>query len=127
MNVADALVAVNESPDADAPVIILRNDGGELQAAPVTAVVMDEANQDLSLLRGEFVEEDAALEGALSAGEVKDALAEVGPDGRSWPLYTVAADEAEGEGLGGSLVSYSANEEIGIFAFLEGPKSAWDD
>ena len=126
MNVEDALAALDESPDSDSPVILLQNDRGNLRAAPVTAVVLDENNQDVSLLRGEFAEEDAALDGAIPVGEVQDALREVGTERASWPLYSAAADETAGEGAGGSLVGYSTGKEVEVFAFLEGPESAWE-
>ena len=78
MTVDEALAALGESTSPDYAVIILRNDRGNLTAAPVLGVALDDTNEDVSLLIGEASEEENALEEAISLGEVRDALREAG-------------------------------------------------
>ena len=128
MTVDDALNALDESPSSDYAVIVLRNDRGDLTAAPVLGVALDDSSEDVSLLMGELSEEEAALDDAISIGEVRDALREAGPTCASWPLYSAAASgDAADADLGGSFVGFTAGDDVEIFAFLQGPKSNWDE
>ena len=128
MTVDEALAALGESTSPDYAVIILRNDRGNLTAAPVLGVALDETNEDVSLLIGEASEEENALEEAISLGEVRDALREAGPACAAWPLYSAeASGQAEDGDLGGSLVGFTAGDDVEIFAFLQGPQSDWDE
>ena len=127
MTVDDALKALDESPGTDYAVIVLRSDRGDLAAAPVLGVALDDSSEDVSLLMGELSEEEAALDEAISIGEVRDALREAGPACASWPLYSAAASgDATDVDLGGSLVGFTIGEDVEIFAFLLGPKTNWD-
>ena len=128
MTVDDALDALGESPSTDYVVIVLRNDGGDLTAAPVLGVALDDSSEDVCLLMGELSEEEAALDDAISIGEVRDALREAGPACASWPLYSAPAsgDPTDGD-LGGSVAGFTIGDEVEIFAFLQGPKSDWDE
>jgi hypothetical protein len=128
MTVDDALNALAKSPSTDYAVIVLRNDRGDPTAAPVLGVALDDTNEDVSLLIGEFSEEETALEDAILVDEVRDALREAGPACASWGLYSAEAsgDAMDGD-LGGSLVGFSLSDDIEVFAFLQGPKSDWDD
>jgi hypothetical protein len=127
MTVDDALEALAESTSTDYAVIVLRNDQGDLAAAPVLGVALDDSSEDVSLLMGELSEEEAALDDAISIGEVRDALREAGPACASWPLYSAAASgDATDVDLGASLVGFTIGEDVEIFAFLQGPKSNWD-
>jgi len=128
MTIDDALKALDESPSTDSAVIVLRNDRGILTAAPVLGVALDDSSEDVSLLMGELSEEETALDDAISIGEVRDALHEAGPACASWPLYSAAASgDAVDADLGGSLVGFTVDDEVEIFAFLQGPKSNWDE
>ena len=128
MTVDDALNALGESPSTDYAVIVLRNDRGNLMAAPVLGVALDDSSEDVSLLMGELSEEEAALDDAISIGEVRDALRETGAACGSWPLYSAAASgDAADADLGGSLVGITVGDDVEIFAFLQGPKSNWDE
>jgi len=124
MTIREALEALAQCGVADAAVIVLRNRDGELSAAPVLAVALDEDSQDVSLMIGDFGEEEAALDDASSVAEVRDALREAGDERAGWPLFAVDSDDAGG---GGSIVGFSTDEEVEIFAFLEGPKAAWEN
>ena len=128
MTVDDALNALGESSNTDCAVIVLHNDRGNLTAAPVLGVALDNSSEDVSLLMGELSEEEAALDDAISIGEVRDALRETGPACASWPLYSAAASgDAADADLGGSLVGFTVGDDVEIFAFLQGPKSNWDE
>ena len=85
MTVDDALNALGESSNTDCAVIVLHNDRGNLTAAPVLGVALDDSSEDVSLLMGELSEEEAALDDAISIGDVLDALREAGPACASWP------------------------------------------
>jgi hypothetical protein len=128
VTVEDALEALGESPETDYPVVILHNDGGNLTAAPVLGVLLDDGNGDVSLLMGESSEDEVELAEAVSMSEVREALREAGPGRADWPMFSAAgAEEPLGGALGGSLVGYSTSAEVEIFAFLQGPKSDWDE
>lgn len=128
MTVEDALVALGEGEDVNYPVVIMRNDQGELTAAPVLGVVLDDGNEDVSLLMGEFSEDEVTLDEAVSMSEVREALQEAGPGRTDWPLFSATgAEDPDGGLLGGSLVGHSISDDIEIFAFLQGPKSDWDE
>jgi hypothetical protein len=128
MTVDEALGALGETTSPDYAVIILRNDRGNLTAAPVLGVALDDTSQDVSLLMGAASEEETALEDAISLGEVRDALGEVGPECAAWPLYSAeASGQAEDGDLGGSLVGFTVGDDVEIFAFLQGPQSDWDE
>jgi hypothetical protein len=128
MTVDEALGALGETTSPDYAVIILRSDRGNLTAAPVLGVALDDTSQDVSLLMGAASEEETALEDAISLGEVRDALQEAGPECAAWPLYSAdAAGQPEDGDLGGSLVGFTVGDDVEIFAFLQGPQSDWDE
>jgi hypothetical protein len=129
MTIEEALTALGNRGDADFPVIILRNVRGELTAAPVLGVAVDDTNEDASLLMGDFSDEDEALDDAIPMSEVREALEELVPDRAGWPLFSASAGaiSEDQEELGGALVGVSCSEELELFAFLQGPKEDWDD
>jgi hypothetical protein len=128
MTVDEARAALDETTSPDYAVIVLRNDRGNLSAAPVLGVALDETSQDVSLLTGAASEEETALEDAISLGEVRDALREAGSECAAWPLYSAdAAGQPENGDLGGSLVGFTVGDDVEIFAFLQGPQSDWDE
>ena len=128
MTVDEALGALDENPSPDYAVIVLRMEQGNLTAAPVLGVALDDTNEDVSLLTGEASEAETALEDAISLGEVRDALREAGPACADWPLYAAdAAGSDEGSDHGGSLVGVTVGDDVEIFGFLQGPKSDWDE
>ena len=124
VNVEQVLKALGTSTDPDFPVVVMRKEGDKLLAAPALGVALDDGSDDVALLMGEFLEEDAALDGAVSIGEIGAALEELRALGADWPVFSTAMDDPT---LGGSLVGFSVNDEVEIFAFLQGPKSDWDD
>lgn len=123
MTIREALDILEAAPDPGAPVIVLQSAEGELAAAPVLAVALDEDGGDASLLVGEFDAEDDPLDDAVTVAEVRDALRETGDEHGDWPLYFADLDDLES---GDSIVGHSADDEVGMFAFLAGPRSAWE-
>jgi hypothetical protein len=126
VTVGDALVALNEANDGGYPVVVIRRRRERLTAAPVLGVVLDEDSDEVALLIGPFSEEEQALVGASSVGEMRDSLSEVGAAGVDWPLFSTTGEEEAGDS-GGSLVGFSVSDEIEVFAFLQGPKTEWED
>lgn len=128
MTVDEALGALDDNPSPDYAVIVLRMHQGNLTAAPVLGVALDETSEDVSLLTGEASEAETALEDAISLGEVRDALREAGPACAEWPLFSAdAADSEESGSQGGSLVGITVGDDVEIFGFLQGPKSDWEE
>ncbi|HXV75155.1 MAG TPA: hypothetical protein VD788_02475 [Candidatus Polarisedimenticolaceae bacterium] len=126
MNVGGALSALARSPDRGFAVVVMRKRRDRLTAAPVLGAAADEEAEEVALLIGAFSDEEDALDGAVAVGDVLDALGEIATHGGAWPVFSAeAGGGAAAEG--GSLVGFSIDDEVEIFAFLEGPKSVWDD
>jgi hypothetical protein len=124
LNVEEALSALSKCGDPESPVLILRKDGDLLTAAPALGVALDESSDEVSILIGDFLEEEAALEGAVSVEAIRDALEEILPQGAQWSVFSTPADDPA---RGGSVVGFSVGDEVEIFAFLQGPKSEWEN
>ena len=129
MTVQEAIQALEGAGDPDFPVIVLRKDDGRLLAAAGLGVALDESTEDVSIVMGEFHDEDVdlddvVLEDAVSIVDVREALASVSERCADWPMFSA---EVENPTAGGSLVGYSVDGDLEVFAFLQGPKSEWVD